>query len=92
MPVTTRNLFGSVGLYFEGAYFGFVADGRVYFHTNDETRTAYVACGMTAYQPKSRPRGAKTVDRNFTVPEDVIADSEQLREWALRAVEAAKKN
>ena len=65
--------------------------GRLYFRTDDESRAEYQNRGMTAYQPKARPRGPKTVDRNFTVPQDVMADTEQLREWALRAVKAARK-
>ena len=43
---------------------------------------------MQALQPRYRPRGPKTVDRNFEVPADVLADEDALREWALRAARA----
>jgi len=89
LPVSTRGLFGSVGLYLDGGYFGFVAGGRLYFRTDDEGRADYLARGMTAFQPRSRPRGPKTVDRNFTVPDEVTSDAETLRQWALRAAKAA---
>ncbi len=91
LPVTTRQLFGLQGLYLDGQYFGFVSDGAVYFRTDEESKAAYVERGMSTFQPKSRPRGPKTVDRNFTVPKDVVEDEELLREWALRAAQAAKR-
>lgn len=91
LPVTVRPLFGSAGLYLEGRYFGLVAGGTVYFRTDDQSRQDYVDRGMAAYQPANRPRGPKTVDRNFAVPDDVLADDTMLREWALRAAEAAKR-
>ncbi len=91
LPVTLRSLFGSVGLYLDGQYFGFVSNGAVYFRTDEESKPTYVEQGMRAFQPKSRPRGPKTIDRNFTVPRDVIADEEMLKEWALRAAQAAKR-
>lgn len=90
LPITLRSLFGLVGLYLDGQYFGFVSNGAVYFRTDEESKAAYVERGMRTFQPKSRPRGPKTVDRNFTVPKDVVEDEELLKEWALRAAQAAK--
>ena len=91
LPVASRRLFGLQGLYLDGQYFGFVTDGAVYFRTDIESRAGYLARGMTAYQPTNRPRGPKTVDRNFTVPQDALDDEQQLKAWALRAAEAARR-
>lgn len=91
LPVTLRSLFGLVGLYIDGQYFRFVSNGALYFRTDEESKPAYVERGMRTFQPKSRPRGPKTIDRNFTVPRDVVADEELLKEWALRAAQAAKR-
>ena len=91
LPVAVRSLFGLVGLYLEGQYFGFVSNGAVYFRTDEDSKAAYVERGMTAFQPKSRPRGPKTVDRNFTVPREVVEDEEMLKQWALRAAQAAQR-
>ena len=90
LPVTLRSLFGLVGFYLSGQYFGFVNDGAIYFRTDEESKPAYVERGMRTFQPKSRPRGPKTVDRNFTVPKDVVEDEELLKEWAIRAAQAAR--
>ena len=92
MPVTTRQLFGLSGLYLDGQYFGFVSDGTLYFRTDEASRADYKTRGMSAFQLSTRPRGPKTVDRNFQVPPDVLEDEDMLRTWATRAAEAAKKS
>ncbi|MCH8009167.1 MAG: TfoX/Sxy family protein [Chloroflexi bacterium] len=91
LPVTTRQLFGLSGLYLDGQYFGFVSDGKLYFRTDEASRESYQARGMSAFQPSNRPRGPKTVDRNFQVPPDVLDNEDTLRTWATRAAEAAKR-
>jgi DNA transformation protein len=85
LPVRTRPMFGGYGFYMEDAFFAVISDGRLYFRTDDESREAYRARGMQALQPRYRPRGKRTVDRNFEVPADVLDDPKQLREWAMRA-------
>jgi DNA transformation protein len=90
LPVTSRAMFGGFGLYLEGKFFAVISDGVLYFRTDDDSRPAYVERGSQPLQPKYRPRGPKTVDRNFTVPDDVLADADTLREWATRAA-AAKR-
>jgi len=88
--VTSRPLFGGRGFYLEGAFFGFVNGGHLWLRTTDATRPEFLARGMPAFQPPDRPRGPKTVDRNFRVPEEVAQDDRLLMEWALRAAEAAR--
>jgi DNA transformation protein len=90
-PFTSRRMFGGHGLYLDGAFFGVISDGKLYFRTADESRADYVSRGMRALQPRYRPRGRKTVDRNFEVPPDVLADAVALREWALPAARTARK-
>jgi DNA transformation protein len=90
LPVRARAMFGGYGLYMEDRFFGLVADGTVYFRADDSTRPEYVARGMTAFQPASRPRGSKTVGRNFQVPPEVLDSAEVLREWASRAARAER--
>ncbi len=79
-------MFGGRGLYLDGTFFGVIFNGKLYFRTDDESRPEYVARGMPALQPPPhRPRGPKTVDRNFEVPPEVLADGRMLKEWALPA-------
>ena len=90
LPVTARSMFGGIGLYLEGKYFGLIFDGVLYFRTDAASRNAYLERGMPAFQPKDRPRGPKTVDRNFQVPDEVMEDPDILRAWAIKAADAAR--
>src|SRR5690606_30568098 len=85
LPVTVRAMFGGRGLYLEARYFGLIDGKSVYFRTDEATRDEYISRGMPAFQPASRPRGPRTVDRNFQVPPEILNDPDQLKEWALRA-------
>ncbi len=39
--ITCRAMFGGIGLYRQGVFFGILHKGRLYFKTNDYTRPAY---------------------------------------------------
>ncbi len=90
LPVRTRRMFGGWGLYMEDRFFGVLNDGRLYFRTDDQSRGEYTSRGMQALQPRFRPRGPKTVDRNFEVPQEVRADDDMLRAWAVQAAECTR--
>ena len=91
LPIAARSMFGGRGLYLEDKFFGTINDGKLYFRTDEESRSDYQKRGMTALQPpKHRPRGPKTVDRNFEVPPEVLADQALLKEWAIRAAQAKR--
>ena len=90
LPITTRAMFGGRGLFLDGAFFGIVIDRKLYFRTDEDSRPDYQDRGMPALQPKYRPRGPKTVDRNFEVPSDVMSDDGLLKRWALRAAQAKR--
>jgi TfoX/Sxy family transcriptional regulator of competence genes len=66
-------------------FFAVISDGRLYLRTDDESREAYTSRGMRPLKPRYRPRGKRTVDRNFEVPSVVLSDALALREWALRS-------
>lgn len=88
LGVRARAMFGGHGLYLGDKFFGLIYDGRVFFRTDDLSRPDYVSRGMPPFQPNNRPVGPKTVARNFQVPEDILANPDQLMRWALRATEA----
>jgi DNA transformation protein len=85
LPIRSRRLFGGYGLYLGEKFFGVVSDRKLYFRTDEASRPSYRQRGMPPLQPRYRPRGPKTVDRNFQVPQAIVDDIDALREWALRA-------
>ncbi len=91
LPIQARAMFGGYGLYFEGAFFGLVSsEGGVYFRTDNASRGDYEAEGMSPFQPGNRPKGPKTMARNFEVPPAVLSEPQLLRAWAERAARAER--
>jgi len=85
LPVRSRRLFGGYGLYLQDKFFAVISEGKLYFRTDESSRPEYTRRGMPPLQPRHRPRGPRTVDRNFEVPTDVLEDADSLRAWAFRA-------
>ncbi len=89
--VSARAMFGGHGVYLDGRFFAVISGGRIYFRTDEESRRAYTEQGMTALPPPpGRPRGPRTVDRNFELPPEILEDPAQLVFWARRAAAAER--
>jgi DNA transformation protein and related proteins len=85
--ISSRRMFGAVGLYSGGVFFAIVSGDTLYFKVNDATRCHYEKRGMSRFRPyHDKP----LVSMNYyEVPADVLEDPEECVEWALRAVSAA---
>jgi DNA transformation protein len=83
----SKGMFGGIGLWAEdGLFFGMVADGRVYFRTDAETRAAYDAAGSTGLV-----HGDEVSERYLSVPDAVVADPATLLAWAEDALDATRR-
>lgn len=79
----SRAMFGGVGLYMGGKFFGIVWNGRLYFKVDEETRSRYVARGSKPFSYERN--GKKMTMRYYGVPDEVLEEHELLRAWAARA-------
>lgn len=85
--VTSRRMFGGVGLYSDGVFFGIIDNDTVFFKVDDSTRETYIARGSEPFRPyKDRPEVSMSY---FQVPADVLEDTDELVPWARAAVRAA---
>lgn len=82
--ITSRRMFGGIGLYHSTTFFAIIDDGRLYFVTDEVTRAAYVDRGMTPFQYAP----GKFIHTYYEVPVDVLEDDGALCEWARSAVGA----
>jgi DNA transformation protein len=82
--VEARRMFGAHGLYQAGTFFAIVADGRLYFKTDEESRAEYERRGMGPFRPTEK----QTLKTYYEVPVDVLEDDEALCLWALRACQS----
>ena len=86
--VVSRSMFGGHGLYRGGTFFGIISKGRLYFKTNNATRTAYVERGMKAFHPNPK----QTLKNYFEVPADILEEPEQLAAWAQNAIQRCRQD
>jgi len=83
--VTARNMFGGVGIYFEGLFCALIAGDVLYFKVDDANRPDYEAVGMGPFRS-----GGQTM-QFYEVPAEVLEDEENLRLWAGKALDVARR-
>ena len=81
-----KKMFGGVGLYSAGRFFGIIYQDRLYFKVSDGTRVKYEGAGMEPFRPGSKP----PMKSYYEVPPEVVEDSERLIEWAAESAGLAK--
>ncbi len=86
--ITPRAMFGGVGLYCNGIFFGIIAGDVLYFKVDDETRAGYESRGMSPFRPyPDRP----ATMQYYEVPLAIVESALDLTVWAKDAVRAAER-
>jgi DNA transformation protein len=86
--VVPRSMFGGVGLYCGGVFFGIIARDVLYLKVDDGNRRDYERAGMKPFKPY--PDRAGTM-QYYAVPVGVLEARLELVEWARKAVGAAAR-
>jgi len=85
--VTSRRMFGGVGLYSGELFFGLIDDDTLFFKTDATNSAGYTARNMPRFMPPmDRPMGPMGYHQ---VPADIIEDAELLVSWARQSVAVA---
>jgi DNA transformation protein len=85
--VTSRRMFGAVGLYSDGLFFGLIDNDTLFLKVDDSNRGDYVARNMAAFRPfKDKPDLSMSY---FEVPADALEDQDELVVWARKSVAVA---
>jgi DNA transformation protein and related proteins len=84
--VTPRSMFGGVGLYHRGVFFGILARDTLYLKVGDSNRTDYKRAGMKPFRPY--PNRSGTMEY-FAVPLEILESRTDLAVWAGRAITVA---
>jgi DNA transformation protein and related proteins len=86
--VVPRSMFGGVGLYCRGLFFGIIASDAVYLKVDHRNVDDYRRAKMKPFKPYlNRPSTMKY----YEVPLDVLESSAALVEWATKSVAAAEE-
>ena len=86
--VLPRSMFGGIGLYRDGLFFGIVAGDVLYLKVDERTRRDYEAAGMAPFKPYAHRPGSM---QYYAVPVGVLESASELAEWARKAVGVARR-
>jgi DNA transformation protein and related proteins len=87
-PIVAKSMFGGVGLYCDGVFFGLIALDVLYLKVDETTRRDYEAAGSRPFRPYPDRSGTM---QYYNVPVDVLESQIDLVEWARKAVTVARK-
>lgn len=90
--LSTRRMFGGIGIYRAGVMFGLISDDRLYFKVDAVNKIDYQEAGSYPfiYNRNNKTGGGSPVAISyFEVPPDVLENRELLYQWMLKAHEAA---
>jgi len=86
--VTPKSMFGGVGLYHRGVFFGILARDTAFFKTDDRSRPDYLRAGMKPFKPYPNRSGTM---KYYAVPLEVLESPIELAAWARKAIAVAKR-
>ncbi len=84
--VSSRRMFGGIGLYCGARLFGIVFKGDVFMRADEGMRRTLARGGGGAF----RPYRGKIVTAYWALPDSLLGDKRRLRAWARRAIAASE--
>jgi DNA transformation protein and related proteins len=85
--VTSRRMFGGVGLYRDELFFGLIDDDVLFFKADDSNRGDYESEGMKRFCPF--PDQPQYEMGYYEVPASALDEPEELAVWARKALAVA---
>ncbi|HEU0012842.1 MAG TPA: TfoX/Sxy family protein [Longimicrobium sp.] len=86
-PVTSRSMFGGVGVYADGLFFALMDDDTLYLKVDDTNRGDFQAAGMGPFDPFQDGRGMQY----YELPAELLEDAGALRPWVEKALDVARR-
>jgi DNA transformation protein and related proteins len=84
--VTPRSMFGGVGLYHRGVFFGILARDTLYLKVGDSNRADYKRARMKPFRPYPDRSGTM---KYYAVPLEILESPPDLAVWAAKAIAVA---
>jgi DNA transformation protein and related proteins len=85
--ISNRAIFGGVGIFIEERLLGIVINESLYLHTDKSNLDDYLSRGMEQFKPY--PNAFDLTTDHHRVPQEIIDDPQQLRQWGQRSLNAA---
>jgi DNA transformation protein len=86
--VTPKSMFGGVGLYHRGVFFGILARDTLYLKVGDSNLADYERARMKPFKPYPNRGGTM---KYYAVPLDVLESPIELVAWTRKAIAVANR-
>lgn len=91
-PVTTKRMFGGIGLYAEGLMFGLIFDGVIYLRVDETTIPGFEREGSVPFvYPLAKHHAGRPSRHFWRLPQRLYDDPDELATWAGRALAIAEQ-
>lgn len=87
--ISSRGMFGGYGFYLNGKIFAIIADGRLYFKTDESAVPDFKKYGSSPFRYSAKDRISVTMGY-WELPEEIMEDRIELQKWVRRAAAAQK--
>jgi DNA transformation protein len=91
-PIRLRRFFGGEGIYADAVMIALVSKDVIYFHTNEETRAAFLAEGCKPFTFLKRSKNEMIATHWYALPDRLYDDPEELAAWARVALDAMRNS
>ena len=85
--ITTKRMFGGVGIYAGDLFFALLSREVLYLKVDDSNRADFEAAGAGPFRPYG-PGGE--VMQYYEVPAAVLEDADELARWAVKSIAVAR--
>ncbi len=85
-PITTKRMFGGVGIYSGDTFFAIVDNDILYLKVDDTTRKDFERAGCGPFRPY---RDDRETMQYYNVPVAVLEDAGSLAAWGRKAIAVA---
>jgi DNA transformation protein len=86
--LTSRSMFGGLGLYSSGFFFGLIWNDTLFLKVDDQSRPRYEVAGMQPFNPYP---GRGGTFQYYEVPLSVLESADELSRWARLSVQVARR-
>jgi DNA transformation protein and related proteins len=84
--ITTKRMFGGVGIYSGDMFFALIAGDMLYLKVDDSNRKDFVRAGCEPFRPYGDERETMGY---YNVPVSVLEDADELASWGRKSIAVA---
>ena len=87
-PVDFKKMFDGYGIFKDGLMFGMISPGDIFrLRADEQNQQDYEKAGMEQFPSHHGKKGMPY----WSVPAQVLEDTDKLRSWALKSIDAAQR-